>query len=389
MTGFAISHSCPNGSENGILVWNDFWEAGAFNDDILGYLDLVTDTIRRYRTHPCIAVWCGADEEVPPAHLDAGMREAVADQDGEVIYISNSAGGIVSGHSPYHWVDPASYFDKSMYDTAAFGFHTEIGIPVVSVTDSMQNLVGDQPGWPISEVWNYHDWSEIGNQQTGGYRAAIDARLGASTSLDEFCRRAQFVNYESTRAMFEAWNAHLWQDATGLLLWMSHPAWHSTVWQTYEYDLDVNGAYYGSRKGCEPVHIQANTSDWTVLVANHTTHAIDRASVTATVYDLAGRRLDQRQQSVNVAASNIATAFTYWRYRDPGDVRALDTAPRTRLQLTVRKGQQQLTATVTMSGAASLRWCGSRCGMAPDNGCYRRCTATTTYGCSPASPATS
>jgi hypothetical protein len=242
--------------------------------------------------------------------------------------------------------------------------------------------------------------------------------LAASTSLDEFCRRAQFVNYESTRAMFEAWNAHLWQDATGLLLWMSHPAWHSTVWQTYDYDLDVNGAYYGSRKGCEPVHIQANTSDWSVLVANHTTHAIDRASVTATVYDLAGRRLDQRQQSVNVAASNIATAFTtpisdgypslhllrldlrdrdgtplstntYWRYRDPGDVRALNTAPRTRLQLTVRKGQQQLTATVTMSGAASLRWCGSRCGMAPDNGCYRRCTATTTYGCSPASPATS
>ncbi|HEY3716279.1 MAG TPA: discoidin domain-containing protein [Jatrophihabitantaceae bacterium] len=366
--------------ENGILVWNDFWEAGAFNDNIPGYVDTAADTIRRYRTHPCIVVWCGANEEVPPAHLDTGMRQAVADEDGEVIYISNSAGGIVSGHGPYHWVDPASYFDKGSYDTNAFGFHTEIGMPVVPVTDSMQNLVGDEPGWPISEVWNYHDWSEIGNQQTGGYRAAIDARLGASTSLDEFCRRAQFVNYESTRAMFEAWNANLWRDATGLLLWMSHPAWHSTVWQTYDYDLDVNGAYYGSRKGCEPVHVQANASDWTVLAANHTPGAIDRATVTATVYDLAGKRLDRRQQTISVAASNIATAFTcawkagypdlhllrlelrdrhgallstntYWRYRYATNVQALNALPRTRLTVTTRSSsRQQVRATVTNVG---------------------------------------
>ena len=365
--------------DHGILVWNDFWEAGAFNDDIPGYVDLAADTIRRYRSHPCIAVWCGANEEVPPAHLDIGMRQAVADEDGEIIYISNSAGGIVSGHGPYHWIEPASYFDKSTYDTDAFGFHTELGMPVITVTESMQNLVGDQPGWPISEVWNYHDWSEIGNQQTGGYKAAIDARLGESTSLDQFCRRAQFVNYESTRAMFEAWNAHLWHDATGLLLWMSHPAWHSTVWQTYDYDLDVNGAYYGSRKGCEPVHVQANSSDWTVLAANHTARAIDRATVTATVYDLAGKRLDREQQTISVAASDIATAFTaawkgsypdlhllrlelrdprgttlstntYWRYRDPSAMQALNAVPRTRLYLTTQPSKQQVRATITNVG---------------------------------------
>ena len=52
--------------------------------------------------------------------------------------------------------------------------------------------------------------------------------------------------------MFEAWNANLWEDATGLMLWMSHPAWHSTVWQTYDYDFDVNGTYYGARTACEP-----------------------------------------------------------------------------------------------------------------------------------------
>lgn len=46
--------------------------------------------------------------------------------------------------------------------------------------------------------------------------------------------------------MFEAWNADVWADAVGLMSWMSRPAWHSTVWQTYEYDYDVNGGYYGA-----------------------------------------------------------------------------------------------------------------------------------------------
>jgi hypothetical protein len=46
------------------------------------------------------------------------------------------------------------------------------------------------------------DWSPIGNQHTDRYQAAIDARLGASTSLEQFAERAQFVNYENHRAMF-------------------------------------------------------------------------------------------------------------------------------------------------------------------------------------------
>jgi len=368
--------------ESGILVWNDFWEAGQFLDDPPGYLDIATDTIRRYRTHPCIVVWCGANEEVPPAAIDAGLAAAVKAEHGEVTYVSNSAGGVVSGHGPYRWIDPAAYNDRNTYDSGAFGFHTELGMPVVSTVDSMRNLVGDQPGWPIGEVWNYHDWSPIGNQQTAAYKAAIDARLGESSSLEQFCAKAQFVNYESHRAMFEAWNANLWQDATGLLLWMSHPAWHSTVWQTYDYDLDVNGAYYGARKACEPLHVQADPGTWRVRAVNHTTRPLSGATVTATVYDLTGRRLGTPQSQVlAVAPSSTTAAFTvapataalhlvsldlrepggrllssnvYWRYAAPAGMQALNTAG-THLSLTVDGSR---TATVTNRGtvvAAQVR----------------------------------
>jgi F5/8 type C domain/Exo-beta-D-glucosaminidase Ig-fold domain/Glycosyl hydrolases family 2 len=361
---------------NGILVWNDFWQAGQFLPNPPGYVDIAADTIRRYRNHPSIVVWCGANEGDPPPIVGAGLAAAVEAEDPEILYIPNSAGGIVSGHGPYRWIDPPAYNDRSSYDTAAFGFHTEIGMPVVSTVESMRDLVGEEPEWPITEVWNYHDWSPIGNQHVDTYQAAIAARLGEAASLEEFATRAQFVNYESHRAMFEAWNANLWKDATGLLLWMSHPAWHSTVWQTYDYNLDVNGAYFGARKGCEPHHVQADPGTWVARAVNHTTAAITGATITANVYDLNGRRLGPAQsQKVDVAASSGTAAFTvaapagaalhlvrlelrdgrgrvlsentYWRYGKAEDMRALNTLARTRLTVSTSGN------TVTVSNRGS------------------------------------
>ncbi|GAA3712364.1 hypothetical protein GCM10023082_07660 [Streptomyces tremellae] len=104
--------------------------------------------------------------------------------------------------------------------------------------------------------------------------------------------------------MFEAWNANLWKDASGLMLWMSHPAWHSTVWQTYEYDFDANGTYYGARSACEPHHVQADPQEWRVLAVHHTPTALKGARATARLYDLAGRALGAAQTgTVDVAAA--------------------------------------------------------------------------------------
>jgi hypothetical protein len=366
--------------ENGLLVWNDFWQAGGFQPNPPGYVDLAAETIRRFRVHPSIVVWCGANEAFPPPIVDAGLKQAVETENPEVLYVQNSAGWIVSGHGPYRWVDPATYNDRNTYDTQAFGFHTEIGMPVIPHVETMLNLAGDEPGWPIGAVWNYHDWSERGNQRTDTYRAAIDARLGESGSLAEFAARAQFVNYESHRAMFEAWNANLWDDATALLLWMSHPAWYSTVWQTYDYDLDVNGAYYGSRKACEPRHVQADPATWRVRALNHTTSPLS-GEVVARCYDLSGRQLGATQrQHVEVGPSAGEPAFpltapaghplhlvrlelrdvsnhllsesTYWRYEKDTDMRALTTMARTRLTVTSIGGSgTRLTVTVTNRGS--------------------------------------
>jgi hypothetical protein len=512
--------------ENGILVWSEFWEGdGLFpdqqNTDV--FIAQAADTVLRYRIHPCIVVWCGANESYPPAAVDTGLSQAVAQAAPSVYYHSDSAANGTSSGGPYNWVDPTQYF--SGVGGGDFGFHTEIGLPTVSVPDSMRGLIGDTPdpdsdlpididsatdratqtenfppqharylriqcyqritGWGVSMwslsvfntaspgtdlalgttatassidnssdepgnavdgnpntrwssayednqwiqldlgsvvtfdqvviVWeqadalNYaiqvsddgttwtdvktvldggpwflHDWCTNGNQQVDTYQTAIETRLGTAVSLDEFCVKAQFVNYENIRAMFEAWNTKLWNDASGLMLWMSNPAHHSTVWQTYDYDLDVNGTYYGARKGCEALHVQASLTDWQVLAVNHTPQALTGATVTAELYDLSGNALAAPQsQAVTVASSSAAPLFSvtfdasmpsphllrlrladehdrllseniYWRYRNAQDMQALNQLPQVPVTSSVRRtgSGNQLTVTLTNDGQA-------------------------------------
>ncbi len=232
-----------------------------------------------------------------------------------------------------------------------------------------------------------HDWSERGNQAPQNYKAAIETRLGTARDLDDFTRKAQFVNYENFRAMFEARNANLWDNASGLMLWMSHPAWHSTVWQTYDYDFDVNGAYFGCRSACEPLHVQADPVKWQVIAVNHTRKALKGAPVRAETYDLTGRRIaSPRTARVDVAPAASAPAFTaaaaedlpdlhllrltltdeagkvlsrntYWRCRTPEALRGLNQVQRAKLSASlthVSRDGDRRTATATVRNRGSV-----------------------------------
>ena len=89
-------------------------------------------------------------------------------------------------------------------------------------------------------------------------------RFGEPGSARQFTALAQWLNYDGYRAMYEASQ----QERQGLLIWMSHPCWPSTVWQTYDYYLEPTAAYFGVRKACEPLHIMCNPRVGQVQVVN-------------------------------------------------------------------------------------------------------------------------
>ena len=114
----------------------------------------------------------------------------------------------------------------------------------------------------------------------------IQAEFGAPTSLEDFERKAQMLNYVDHRAIFEGMNANLWTPNSGRLLWMTQPAWPSTMWQILSSDYDTQASFYGVKKACEPLHVQLDLATDAVQVVNTTPQAAGTVRVTADVFSL-------------------------------------------------------------------------------------------------------
>ena len=115
-------------------------------------------------------------------------------------------------------------------------------------------------------MYGLHDFSLDG--RAGRQRPSSSASTksyGGASGIAEWTTLAQFVNYEGYRAMYEAQS----RNRMGLLIWMSHPAWPSLVWQTYDYFFEPTAAYFGAKKASEPLHIQWNPTTEAVEVVNY------------------------------------------------------------------------------------------------------------------------
>lgn len=292
--------------EYGMLVWNDFWiSTEGFNLNPLDedlFMRNATDAVRRFRNHPSIAIWCPRNEGYATETLERRLAAMIVEEDCTRRYHPNSRYCNLRPSGPWHYYKDASVYFS--YD--AQGFNTEIGSPSVPTAASMRKMMPEADLWPISDTWHYHDLLN-GLKE---YVSAVDRLYGKTESIEDFCRKVQLINYDSYRAMFEAWNSNLWSNTSGVLLWMSHPAWPSVEWQTYSWDYETFGSYYGSKKACEPVHIQMNLDDSNVAVINTTLQPLEGYTVSLKCYDLKGRRISERtEKGVSVAPNSKKEIF--------------------------------------------------------------------------------
>jgi hypothetical protein len=294
--------------EYGLLVWNDFWlSTQDFNlepADPALFLANARDTILRFRNHPSVAVWCGRNEGVPPPAINEGLDELVRTLDGTRYYIPNSRTINLQDSGPWHYGDAEKFFT-----TRARGFSTEIGLPSPPSLDTMKAMLSDADRWPPGDAWAYHDWHSKGGQEIKAFVQAMEEELGAPRSLEEFDRKAQLLNYTSHRAMFEGYNAHLWNPNSGRLMWMTHPAWPSMVWQMYASDYSAHGAFYGIKKACEPVHVQLNLPGLEAAIINNTTRPLRNLRLRARVFSPAGVEIFSREEKLSAQANAPAESF--------------------------------------------------------------------------------
>ncbi|MGE5420501.1 MAG: beta-glycosidase, partial [Chloroflexota bacterium] len=137
------------------------------------------------------------------------------------------------------------------------------------------------------------------------FNEMVNKGFGPVKDAKEFTDLAQWINYNGYRGMFEGRSRY----RQGLLLWMSHPAWPSMVWQTYDYYLEPTAAYFGCKKASEAIHIQWNPVFDNIEVVNYNAH--DRMDLTAKaqIYNMDGTLQWEKEAALGCREDSTVTCF--------------------------------------------------------------------------------
>ncbi|KAL3433252.1 glycoside hydrolase superfamily [Aspergillus tetrazonus] len=323
----------------GLLVmagWEccDKWEGWTYNEDVDG-VEVWKDEDYRIgeasmlheaemmQTHPCmLAFLVGSDywpdERATAAYLGALNRMdwsnpviASASKRGHPPQLPSSG---MKMEGPYDWVPPGYWWGDRL--GAAFGFASELsagsGTPELSSLRRFLSDVDLASLWGKPQAGHYHQsppGSVFHNRDI--YNKALKRRYGSPTSLEDYVFKCQVMDYEATRAQFEAFAArqNAARPATGIVYWMLNSAWPSLHWQLFDYYLYPMGAYYGAKIGARPEHVVFDYQSSSVYLINHSLSTGARR-ITAEYIDLRGRRLYHREETVEATAITSKQVFS-------------------------------------------------------------------------------
>ncbi|MGB9181409.1 MAG: sugar-binding domain-containing protein [Pyrinomonadaceae bacterium] len=280
------------------------------------------DQIRRLRNHPSVFVWLNGSDNPPPPRVERMYIEILQKYQWPNPYLSSATAKKtdvtgttgVKMEGPYEWVPPA-YWTEDKELGGAHGFATEISPgPAVPPVESLRKMLPKEHLWPIDDYWNFH----AGGGQFKTLKVftdALSARYGAAKSLEDYAIKSQLMTYEGQRAMFEGFGGNRY-TSSGVIQWMLNNAWPSMIWHLYDYYLMPGGGYFGTKKACEPVHVQYSYDDKSVVAVNTTYEPLRNLKLTAKVYDINLVERFAKETNLDLAADSNSRAFSVPRIKD-------------------------------------------------------------------------
>ena len=277
--------------------------------DIALMSDAWHDQILWLRNHPAIFAWFGGSDKIPSPAAEKSYLHILSQIDSTRIYLpsakewtSTVGPSAVKMRGPYAYEPPVYWFADTAYG-GAFGFNTETGpgaqIPPV---ESIKKMLSPKHQWPVDSVWDYH----CGRHMFGKldrFTKALALRYGKSDSLAEFARKAQVMEYEIMRPMFEAFSARRYV-ATGVIQWMLNSAWPEMYWQLYDYYLMPTGAFYGAQKALQPYHTVYDYARKALYVVNDRLQSKNNCTLLVRVYDPQSQLKYEKKIRVNLPANS-------------------------------------------------------------------------------------
>ena len=270
------------------------------------------DQVILWRNHPSVFVWLLGSDKLPKPELERKYAQILETYDSTRPYLATAARRTseVSGdtrvkmYGPYDYVPPIYWFEDKAHG-GAYGFNTETGPgPQPPPLESLKKMMPQENLWPIDDVWNFHCARHEFNTMNR-YLEALTQRYGAAEDIHDFDRKAQVMNYEAVRGMFEAFAVHK-HNATGVIQWMLNAAWPKLYWQLYDYYLMPNGAFYGARKASQPVNLVYHPKNNSIYGVNDSLAPVDDSRAEIRVFDLRGRKVFNEIKEINLEANASA-----------------------------------------------------------------------------------
>ncbi len=269
--------------------------------------DYFRDQIKWLRNHPSIFCWAVGSDAMPKPSLEKKYHKTMDEYD-DTRSLLVSAGEFKSeltGPSgmkmlgPYEYVPPVYWFEDKEWG-GAFGFNSETGPgPQIPPLESIKKMMPEEYLWPPdNDMWNYHSGRKDFNS-VNVYLTALNNRYGAPQNIEELALKAQLMNYEAIRPMFEAFVVNR-PTATGVVQWMLNSPWPEFYWQLYDYYLMPTGAYFGTMKSCQPATLIYNYDDHKVYVSNDAMEGIDNYTAHITLFDINSRVVFEKEEKISL-----------------------------------------------------------------------------------------
>jgi len=303
-------------------------------------LECFKDHLLEIRHHPSLIHFIGHDETVPTPYIDAGYRKLIQKYAPYVTYQAGS-GGIAEERSvmggsrtggPWNFSPPSYYYGRDsntewtkQLRTYASGATYSGGIGgEVALVESFYKFLPENDRWPTDKTaWHFHTictgtWLD-GTQEgriVPSFTKLLNRRYGEAKSIEEFSFKGQIMTMETMRALHEVVGRNKY-DCTFLLTWKFNSPWPTTLsWNVVDWYLAPTGAYYGTKKACEPLHIQYSYDDDSICVINNYYESFENLNVAAKVYNLDMTEKYSRIEVVSIPPDSSNKVFTVDRPKD-------------------------------------------------------------------------
>jgi len=322
--------------EKGILVWQDFMFACAMYPGDEAFLVSVrkeaVDNVKRLRNHPCIALWCGNNENLS-AWYNWGWKTRVTMEQGEEVAeaiwkayedkFHHLLPGVVNTYDPgrFYWSSspsagqgiPENYVAGDVhywgvwwgkepfetYRTRKCRFMSEYGFQSFPELNTIRKYA-EEGDWDIhSAVMKSHQRSSIGNE-TIEYYMLQDYRQPKDFPM--FLYVGQVVQAEGTRIAMEGHRTNM-PYCMGSLYWQIDDCWPVASWSTIDYYGNWKAQQYFARKAFRDIIVSPliehdSLNVYIVSDRKEGTKAILRT----TLMDFEGSILEERSLQVTIAA---------------------------------------------------------------------------------------